>query len=134
MTRHHQRDRGAATAETVVAMPLLLLLVLLVIQFGIWAHAVHVAQAAAVEGLTAARVDGGTAAAGQQRAEQVRAQIGRHIVAGAHISVTRGLDTAAVDITGTAPRVVPLPFLHFPIHVHVTGSVEHFRPDTGITP
>src|SRR5258708_40066636 len=69
-------DRGAGSAEVVVATPLLMLLILLVIQFGIWAHATHVAEATAEEALAAARVQGGTAAAGQQRASQVLGQIG----------------------------------------------------------
>ena len=47
-------DRGAGSAEIVVATPLLMLLILLVIQFGIWAHATHVAQATAEEALAAA--------------------------------------------------------------------------------
>ena len=38
-------DAGAATAELVIAMPLLLFLVMAVIQAGVWMHATHVAQA-----------------------------------------------------------------------------------------
>ena len=41
---------GAVAAELVVATPLLLVLVLLVVQFALWQHGVHVATAAAEEG------------------------------------------------------------------------------------
>jgi len=79
-------DRGAGSAEIVVATPLLMLLILLVIQFGIWAHATHVAQATAEEALAAARVQGGTAAAGQARARQVLGQIGGAILLSPHVT------------------------------------------------
>ncbi|MCP2338913.1 TadE/TadG family type IV pilus assembly protein [Actinomadura rupiterrae] len=117
-------------AETAVAMPLLLLLILLAVQFGIWAHTVHVAQATAAEALSAARLDGATAADGQARAQAVRQQLGPHTLADAHIQITRGPDTVTVQVTGTAPRVVPLPFLHLPVRAHAAGPVERFRPNT----
>jgi hypothetical protein len=106
-----------------------MLVLLLIVQFAVWAHTVHVAQATAAEALAAARADDGSAAAGRQRADQVRAQIGRRLLAGATVGVTRSADTARVEISGAAPRVVPLPFLTFPVHVTVSGPVERFRPD-----
>ena len=45
-------DKGAATAETAVAMPLLLGLILVIVQFGVWAHTMHVAHATATEQLS----------------------------------------------------------------------------------
>jgi Flp pilus assembly protein TadG len=110
----------------VVATPLLMLLILAVIQFGIWAHATHVAQATAEEALAATRVQGGTAAAGQQRASQVLTQIGSAILTSPHISVTRTATTATVSVTATAERVMPLPGLALPVAVTVTGPVERF--------
>jgi hypothetical protein len=69
-------DRGAGSAEIVIAVPLLMLLILLVIQFAVWEHAEGIARATAEEALAAARVQGGTAASGQQRAQQVISQVG----------------------------------------------------------
>jgi Flp pilus assembly protein TadG len=123
-------DRGAGSAEIVVATPLLMLLILLVIQFGIWAHATHVAQATAEEALATARVQGGTAAAGQNRASQVLGQIGGPILASPHVTVTRTTTTVSVTITADAERVVPLPGLALPVTVTVTGPVERFVPAT----
>ena len=123
-------DRGAGSAEIVVATPLLMLLILLVIQFGIWAHATHVAQATAEEALAAARVHGGTAAAGQSRASQVLGQIGGAILLSPHVTVTRTATTVTVTITAGAERVVPLPGLALPVTVTVTGPVERFVPAT----
>lgn len=123
-------DRGAGSAEMVVATPLLMLLILAVIQFGIWAHATHVAQAAAEEALAATRVQGGTAAAGNQRASQVLTQIGSAILINPRVSVTRTAATATVHLAATAERVLPLPGLALPVAVTVTGPVERFVPDS----
>jgi len=114
----------------VIAVPLLMLLILLIVQFAIWAHASSVAQATAEEALAAARVQGGTAAAGQQRAAQVLAQIGSSVLIAPHVSVTRTAATATVTITGTAEEVLPVPGLPLPVHVTVTGPVERFVPAT----
>ncbi len=113
----------------VIATPLLMLLILLIVQFAIWAHASAVAQATAEEALAAARVQGGSAAAGQQRATQVLDQIGGNVLAAPQVTVTRTPAAATVQITGTAEDVLPVPGLHFPVHVIVTGPVERFVPD-----
>ena len=47
--RRASADHGAGSAELAVATPLLMLLVLLVVQFAVWAHATGVAQATAAE-------------------------------------------------------------------------------------
>jgi Flp pilus assembly protein TadG len=126
--RGWRSDEGAGAAEMVIAVPLLMLLILLIVQFALWAHASAVGQATAEEALAAARVQGGSAAAGQQRAHQVLAQIGGAILAGPRITVTRSPVTATVQITGTAERVLPVPGLAVPVTVTVTGPVERFVP------
>jgi Flp pilus assembly protein TadG len=57
-------DRGSATVELALATSALLLILLSIVQFALWSHATHVAQAAASHGLAAARVQDGTAADG----------------------------------------------------------------------
>lgn len=123
-------DRGAGAAELVIAVPLLMLLILLIVQFAIWAHASSIAQATAEEALAAARVQGGTAAAGQQRAAQVLGQIGSSVLVSPHVLVTRTAGTVTVQITATVEEVLPIPGLSFPVHVTVTGPVERFVPAT----
>ncbi len=46
-----REESGSATAELVIATPLLLLLILAIVQFALWEHATHVAQAVAQQGL-----------------------------------------------------------------------------------
>jgi Flp pilus assembly protein TadG len=128
--RRWRSDRGAGAAEIVIAVPLLMLLILLIVQFAIWAHASSVAQATAEEALAAARVQGGSAAAGQQRAQQVLGQIGSSVLISPQVSVTRTATTTTVQITGTAEDVLPVPGLALPVHITVTGPVERFVPAT----
>ncbi|MEO7556912.1 MAG: TadE family protein [Acidimicrobiales bacterium] len=59
--RRHPRlrgDQGAATTELVLVTPALLFIIMLLVQFGLWMHATHVARSAAQEGARAARVEG----------------------------------------------------------------------------
>ena len=123
-------DRGAGSAEIVIAVPLLMLLILLVIQFAVWEHAESIAHATAEEALAAARVQGGTAAAGQQRAEQVISQVGSSVLVGPQVSVNVSAADVTVTVTGTAERVLPVPGLTFGVTATVTGPVERFVPAT----
>lgn len=119
-----RQERGAVTAEIVILTPVLLLLLLLIVQFAIWSHATHVAQAAAAQALDATRVTGGTATAGEQEARRVLDQLDTGPLATSSIRVTRTDQTASVSITGTAETIVPL--LHLPVHAEATGAVERF--------
>jgi Flp pilus assembly protein TadG len=123
--RPHGSERGSAVTETVILMPVLLFLVTLVIQFGLWYHAEHVVQAAADEGVRAARLQGGTAQAGQQRAQDFLTHAGRSIVVGPVVTASRDLNVASVTVTGTAVAV--LPGLHLRLRSTATGEVERFR-------
>ncbi len=125
--RRHVRadERGSATVEMVIATPLLLLLILLVVQFAMWQRSVHVAQAAASEGLAAARVQGGTAGAGQGEANLVLGQLSHGVLVHPSVHVTRGANTTTVTVTGEAQAVIP--FLNLPVHATASGPVERFR-------
>jgi len=125
--RWHPGQDGSATVEVVLATPLLLLLLLAIMQFALWQHAVHVADAAAQEGATAARLHGGTAAAGAARTRQFLAQLSPTILVHPQVSVHRDADTARVEVTGQALLLIP--GLHLPVRVASQGSVERFRAD-----
>ena len=118
-------ERGSATVEMVIATPVLLLLILLVVQFAMWQHSVHVAQAAASQGLAAARVQGGTAEAGQGEANVVLGQHTSGVLMHPSVRVRRGANTTTVTVTGEAQSVIP--FLHLPVHATASGPVERFR-------
>ncbi len=100
-------DAGAASTELVIAMPLLLLIVMLVIQAGVWMHATHVAQAAATRVASTAAAYESSAAAGQGAGGDTLAAIGDGVLKNPSVSVTRTATEVRVQIGGTAASVVP---------------------------
>lgn len=114
-----------------IATPLLFLLLLGAVQFAVWEHGTHVAQASASEALEFARDDGGTPAGGQAEATRLLARIGG-VLHNPHVSVTGNGDTVVVTIDATAESVIPA--VSLPIHVTVSGSREMFRPSVAVVP
>ena len=105
--------------------PLLFLVISLLVQVGLWFHAMNVAQAAAQEGARAARVLDGTAADGEQEAWDFLDQVGPTLVDVDSLVATRDAQRASVTITGHSIDVIP--GLRFPIEVTSVGPVERFR-------
>jgi Flp pilus assembly protein TadG len=115
-------EAGSATVELVIATPLVALLLLLVVQFGVWAHAAHIAQAAANQGLQTARAYRSSAAAGQADTRALLDQSAGSLLSDRTVTVTRTATTVTVTVTGRAAMVVP--GLRLPVRVTVTGPVE----------
>lgn len=123
-------ERGSVTAELVLAVPALLLLLLVIAQFAIWAHASHIAQTAASQALSATRVQGASSTDGHAQAGSVLAQLGSGPLHDPRASVIRGPEESTVEITGHAARVVP--FLDLPVHARAVGPSERFvTPEAG---
>lgn len=122
-----REDRGSASAELVVAAPLLLLTLMAIVQFALWSHATHIAQAAASRGLATARVHDGTSTAGSEAAQRVLDQLAAGPLRNATVTSERSADRAAVAVRGVATPV--LPFLSLPVHAEAAGPVERFVPD-----
>ncbi len=121
-------ESGIATTEAVLVTPVLLFLVMLVVQFGLWYHAQHVAQAAAEEGARAARVVQGSTATGQDRAAAFLDQAGPTIITDRSITATRTAEAVTVAIRGRSVKVVP--GLSLPVEARATSPIERFRGDT----
>ncbi|GAB1512521.1 TadE/TadG family type IV pilus assembly protein [Actinophytocola sp. KF-1] len=116
------------SAETALAAPLLMLILLAITQFALWSHAAHIAQTAAAEGLAATRVHSGTTTIGESRARATLNQHGDGPLHDATVHATRTVNSARVEVKGVAASV--LPFLHLPVHAETEGPVEQFVPDT----
>lgn len=114
------------SAELAIATPVLLLVLLAIVQFVLWSHATHIAQAAAAQGLAATRVQTGTAAVGEDRARQTLRQLGDGPLGDVTIDAQRTADRVTVDVDGVATSVFP--FLRLHVHAEAAGSVERFVP------
>ncbi|HTD49543.1 MAG TPA: TadE/TadG family type IV pilus assembly protein, partial [Acidimicrobiia bacterium] len=95
---HARDERGDETIEAVLVTPVLLLLIMVVIQFGLWYHASHVAEAAAQQGAAAARVETGTAADGRASAQQFMADAAATLVDHVTVISTRDNQSAHVVV------------------------------------
>ena len=127
--RTRRRDQnGGAIVELVLTVPVLIFMIMLVVQFGLYWHATHVAQAAAQEGVRAARVVDGTAEAGRDRARTFVATAAPTLLHDIAITATRETQTATVRVHATVQAVVP--GLSLPVDVEARSPTEHFEGRT----
>jgi len=116
------REEGAVATELAVLMPVLIMLVLIPVQVGLWWHAKQAAEVAADEALDAAQIVGATDADGQAGAQAILGQAGNleHVV----VTVDRTGTDVTVTITGQ------LGFSIFPgawsVTAHAEGPIEQF--------
>jgi Flp pilus assembly protein TadG len=124
--RNATSDAGTSTVELVITMPALLLMVLAVIQFGLWMHAQHVALAAAQEGARAGRAYGSAEHAAHDRARASLADLGPRILRDPAVDVARTPDEVTVTVTGHATAIVGL--FPLPVREQARAPIERFIP------
>ena len=122
-----RRERGGATVELVLTVPVLLLLIMLIVQLGLYWHANHVAQAATQEGVRAARMFDGNAQAGQARAQTFISRAAPTLLHDVGITATRDSRTATVHVHATVQAVVP--GLSLDVDVESRSPTERFEGD-----
>lgn len=128
MRHRHRTEWGGASAELVVATPLLLILLFGIVQFALWQHASHVVEAAAQEGARSARLSGGTIDSGKTETYAFLDQLGPNLVLDPQVTVIRDNASARVEVRAHVESVVP--GLDLPIHAVSYGPVERFIPGT----
>jgi Flp pilus assembly protein TadG len=116
---------GLVATELAVVMPALLLLIMLTVQLGLWAHASHLARAAADAAATTAAAPDATPADGQAAAAGLLAQAGN--LTDVTIVVDRSGDMAIATVRGTAPHVVPR--FRWRVSATAAAPLEVFVPE-----
>lgn len=124
--RRYRSDRGSSTVEVAIAVPLVMALLLLVVQAGLYFHTRAVAQTAAHKGLDALRVEDGTEPAARATTETFLDRNAGGLEASV-VDVERDGDQAEVIVSG---QVVSLFFgaRLFPIRVTATAPIEQVSP------
>ena len=113
-------------AEFVVCIPVFFLAVLLTVQFALWAHASHLARAAAEQGASTAAAYGSTPAAGTNAAYQFIATTGPNTLTTPRVTTTTGMgETVQVTITGRAQVIIP--WLSLQVSATSVEPVQKFR-------
>ncbi|GAA3744513.1 TadE/TadG family type IV pilus assembly protein [Salinactinospora qingdaonensis] len=119
-------DRGST--EVAIATPLMLLLIMLVVQVAVWAHAGHAAETIARHTLAATRTAEATQAGGSAAAEQATAQLAGDLLTDIDVTVRRGATTAEVTVEAHVPTL--LPGMTWPVRQQLSAPVERYVPAT----
>lgn len=105
MTRVMQTDRGEATAQAVIAVPIVLLVLWLAIQVTVFVHGANVAVAAANEGAAASARYGSSTGVGERAIERTLANLDSDMEGS--WSVRRSGTEMIAIVRLRLPRVVP---------------------------
>lgn len=116
-------ERGSSTVELAVLAPLALLLVLCLLQAGLWWHTRSACTHAAARGAAVARTTGGTPALAHQAAAAALAPTST--ASSPTVDVQLGPQVVTVRVAATAPWLVPLPGLTQRLVQTVTAPKEH---------
>ncbi|GHJ35441.1 TadE family protein [Streptomyces sp. TS71-3] len=127
-------DRGAASFQLVLIVPVLLMFALLVVQFALLWHARHIAEYSARRALSAVRVEGGTAAEGRAQAQRSLAALGSDVMTSSFVSTERTATRTTVRVEGTVVRVLPVPGLALHVAGTASGSTERTTDPGGGRP
>jgi Flp pilus assembly protein TadG len=119
-------DRGSATIEVAVALPIVMLLLMLVVQVGVYFHTRAVATTAAHKGLDALRVEEGSVPAARAATEgfldRNAPALETHTV-----DVARTGDIAEVTVSGDVVSLIFGADL-FPVRVTAVAPIEQVTP------
>lgn len=124
-----RNERGNVSLELALVAPALMLLVLGVLQFGLWYHAEHVAHTAAIEAARVAAAENGSVGAAESRATDVLSAGLGGAAEGTSVDVSIGSDTAQVSVSATLRGLLPIPGLSsFTLRAKASAYRERFRP------
>lgn len=104
MTRRRGED-GLTSTQLAVVMPAFLFWIMLIVQYGLWAHARQVASAVAAEAVDAGQVAGAAPDAAERAARSFLAGAGN--LDGQQVRVETGPDSITVRVEGRPPQLVP---------------------------
>ena len=128
MNRFRRRsERGDATVETVLAVPVLLFLIMVIIQAGLWFHSAQIVEAAAQEGVRAGRIESGTTAKAEDRARQFVSTLSPSLGSTSNVQATRTAATTRVTVQGQVQAVIP--GLTLTVSGVAESPTERFRAD-----
>jgi Flp pilus assembly protein TadG len=101
------RERGSASAEMVVLLPMLFVVLFSGVQGALFYHARTLASAAAQEGARTAAAEHGTLSAGTAAAAGFLDEVAGDSLTGVTVTGTRTATVATVTVGGTSLSIVP---------------------------
>lgn len=111
--------------------PVLLVLLLTIVQAGMWWHARNLALAAAQAGLQVARTTTGTSQGAQNAAVSYLERAGGGATTDTTVQASVTAELARVQVSATAPRVLPVPGLEIRVSQTAQAHREAFTTPGG---
>lgn len=108
-----------------IVIPALMLILVTLIQFALWAHAAQIVQLAASEGDRSARSFGGGVPAGVSQAQAVLRQSGSDLESSRASVIVAPGGEARITVTGAALSL--LPGISLPVSAVQVGPIQEFR-------
>ncbi len=129
MTAGNARERlrdeaGVTSTEVAVIMPVLIIVIMMVFQVGLFWHAKQAADVAAEEAVDSAQVATATEADGYAGAATILGQAGNLTDANVIVDRDEAAGIVTVIITGNAPSIIP--FGTWGVTAQAQGSIEEF--------
>jgi len=115
-------ERGSATLQLVVLLPLLFTALFVGVQAAVWYQARTMAYAAAQVGATAAAAENASAGDGIAAASRFAQAKGGDVLTGSIVNGRRTATTVTVSVRGTALSVIP--GMRFRVDQSVSAPVE----------
>ena len=122
--RRRRGERGSSSVEMVLALPIVLTVLFLAVQAGMWFYARSIALAAAQTGARTSAIINSTLPAGLADAETFAFTVGGTTLTGVNVTGVRSATSTTVTVTGHTVRLVPL--LDLTVTQTATLPVERF--------
>lgn len=100
-------ERGSASVQMVLALPIVFTVLFLAVQAGMWFYARSIALAAAESGARTSAALNSTLSAGLADARTFASSIGGTTLTGISVTGTRSATSTTVTVSGTGVRLVP---------------------------
>ncbi|GAA1937805.1 TadE/TadG family type IV pilus assembly protein [Amycolatopsis minnesotensis] len=123
-------DTGSESVGLAVLFPIVLLLILSAVQGGLWWHAHAVAAQAAQAGVDAGRPVGATTTIAAETARSFTTRAGSGVLTDPAAQATVTAETVQVTVSGTVPRLLPIPGLDIHTEASAQASKERFTVPT----
>jgi Flp pilus assembly protein TadG len=124
-------DDGSTTVEMAILFPVLLILLMTIVQAGMWWHARNLALAAAEAGVQVARTTTGTSQSAQSAAVSYLERAGGSATTDATVQAEVTAELARVQVSATASRVLPVPGLEMRVSQTAQARREAFTTPGG---
>ena len=122
-------ERGTISLELALVAPVLMLLVLGLLQFGLWYHAQQVVQGAALEAARVTAAEPASAGAGRARAINLLREGLGSIATVESATASVGPDVVRVHVRARLRGLLPIPgFSSYTLSSEASAFRERFRP------